>query len=226
MVSALLSGDREFLSVVARCGPASIATLCEAAGVTPTAVRQRLQRLEGRELIVRKAVRADRGRPHHVYEITDAGRRELGHNYTDLAVMLWDELRQIEEEPIRQRVLDRIRKAMVSQYSQQVTGDSPAERLGELAAALAERGFPVESGRKESSLLDLPVLREHACPYHEIAAHDATICELEQSVFSEVVGSKLELTHCCQRGDRMCEFEAASPVGISKTESSVGPVPV
>jgi len=226
MTEPLHTGDREFLSTLLRSGPSGIVELCSKANVTATAVRQRLQRLEGKGLVERRVVRTERGRPHHVYEVTESGRRELGQNYAELARLLWDELRQIEDEPVRQRVLGRVRKAMVDQFRERVTAESPEERMSELASALNERGFQVEAERRSADPRDLPILREHTCPYHEIAAHDTTICELEQAVFADVVGSPLELTHCCQRGDRACEFEPTNSGSIPKSETVNAPVRV
>lgn len=208
MTQALLTSDREFLSNLLRAGPLGISELCSKEGVTATAIRQRLQRLEGRGLVARRAVRAERGRPHHLYEVTESGRRELGQNYAELATLLWGELQQIEEEPIRRRILGRIQQAMVEQFRDRVTASSPGQRMTQLASVLSERGFEVETEHHSDREGDLPILREHTCPYHEIASHDQSICELEQAVFADVIGSPLELTHCCQRGDRACEFES------------------
>jgi predicted ArsR family transcriptional regulator len=207
MSPALHPGDRDLLAILMRLGPSGIAELCTASNVTATAVRQRLQRLQALGFVQRRAVPADRGRPHHVYEATDTARRELGQNYAELATLLWEEMRQIEDAPTRERLLGRVRKAMVEQFRGRVTASSPRERMTELATALNERGFQVEAASRAGDPEDLPVLREHTCPYHEIASQDTSICELEQAVFAEVVGSPLELTHCCQRGDRVCEFD-------------------
>ncbi len=84
--------------------------------------------------------------------------------------------------------------------------------MRELVEVLRDRGFEVELSARNGSAVELPVLRGHACPYQEIAEQDTTICELEQRVFGELVGSPLELTRCRQKGDCACEFEASSHV--------------
>ncbi|HVJ87891.1 MAG TPA: helix-turn-helix transcriptional regulator [Caulifigura sp.] len=205
-------GDREFLSLMLRLGASGIAELCDAAEVTATAVRQRLTRLQTAGFVERKAVRADRGRPHHVYEVTDAGRRSLGRDNSDLAVLLWQGIQGIEDSVVREKLLARLKDAMVGQFRQQMAGGSPEERMRELASVLKDRGFEVDLGEKPGSTIELPILRGHTCPFPEIAEHDSTICELEQKVFGELVGSPLELTRCRQRGDCSCEFEAVSHV--------------
>jgi predicted ArsR family transcriptional regulator len=195
-----------------RLGASGIAELCQAAEVTATAVRQRLARLQSAGLVERKAVRADRGRPHHVYEVTEAGRRSLSRNNSDLAVLLWEGIQGIDDTGVREKLFGRLKDAMVGQFRQQLAGESPEERMRELAAVLRDRGFEVDLGSRTGETLELPILRGHACPYQEIAERDTTICELEQKVFGELVGSPLELTRCRQRGDCACEFEAVSHV--------------
>jgi len=205
-------GDREFLSLMLRLGASGITELCEAAEVTATAVRQRLTRLQSSGLVERKAVRADRGRPHHVYEVTEAGRRSLGRDNSDFAVLLWEGIQGIDDPAVREKLLGRLKETMVGQFRLQMAGESPEERMRELAAVLKNRGFEVDLGSRPGAASDLPILRGHACPYQEIAERDSSICELEQQVFGELVGSPLELTRCRQRGDCACEFEAASHV--------------
>lgn len=194
--------DTQFLQQLQQSREGTIQELCETAGVTATAVRQRLARLQGQGLVARETVRSGRGRPHHSYRVTDAGRRQLGDNYSDLALLLWDELQGIEEPVVRQRIVGRIRDAFVRRYGVSLAGDTLTERMGALQSRLQERGFRVEIGEQDS----MPVLRETNCPYHELAQRDAGICELEQQVFEEVLGTPLKLVSCCRDGSGCCEF--------------------
>jgi predicted ArsR family transcriptional regulator len=198
--------DREFLEQLHRLGSATIQQICDATGVTATAIRQRLVRLEGKGLIDRQAVREGRGRPHHVYELTTEALRSLGDNYSDLALILWKEIMQIEEPEIRKRVMGRIKDALSRRYGSRLSNRSTLQRFMELKSALSERGFSVEVDHEGA----LPVLRESNCPYHELASQDSSICELEQSVFEEVLGMKIERTQCCMDGHHSCEFVPVS----------------
>ena len=197
--------DDQFLQQLHQAGGGTVLELCEAAGVTATAVRQRLNRLQHLGLIERQTVRAGRGRPHHAYRVTDAGQQQLGDNYTELALLLWDELHGIEETAVRKRVTNRIREALVRRYGSSVRGTSLVERFGELQANLVGRGFRVEVDLHG----ELPVLRETNCPYHELAQRDSSICELEQQVFEQVLGTPLKLASCCRDGHSCCEFHPA-----------------
>ena len=195
--------DRAFLDLINRMGRGTIQDICEELGVTATAVRQRLVRLESLGFIQRETVRKGRGRPIHAYTVTPSGQRELGDNYADLAMILWRELRRIEDPLVREVIFERIREALVDRYGHLVHAESLNDRFRQLGEALVDRGFHVEVDHSGQ----LPILRENNCPYLELASSDPAICELEKDVFRKVLGSEVELTQCCLDGHSCCEFQ-------------------
>jgi len=199
--------DQQFLARLNRLGDSTVQELCAELGVTATAVRQRLTRLLTDGCIEREAVPATRGRPSHVYRITPTGRRHLGDDYGELAPLLWREVRNIEDEGVRTRLLSHLRQALVERYGP-ISSDAPlTERFQHLQQSLDREGFQVDIGERQQGDQLLPVLREHSCPYHELAAEDSSICDLEQSVFEAVLGVPVTLTQCCRDGDPCCQFE-------------------
>lgn len=203
MKASLDPGDRQFLEQLHRDGGGSVQELCESIGVTATAVRHRLNRLGDRGFVIRETIREGRGRPHHVYRVSERGLKEMGDNYTDLAMVLWKELMHLEEPEIRNRIFSRISDGLTKRIGSSVRGESLASRFGQLCTALGEQGFDVEIDESGS----LPILRENNCPYHELASEDSTICDLEQEIFSRVLGANVTLTRHCMDGHNCCEFE-------------------
>lgn len=205
MKMVLEQSDGEFLNELHRIGPTTVQDICVAVGVTATAIRQRLCRLQGQGFVSRELVRSGRGRPHYVYRISDKGLRQLGDNYGDLALILWREIRNITDLAIREQITSRIRSALVSRlgtFSDVLLQD----RMKHLGNALQNRGYDVEVG---SAAGTLPILRENNCPYQELAEEDRGICGLEREVFEQALGTEVRLTHCCLDGHHCCEFEAA-----------------
>jgi predicted ArsR family transcriptional regulator len=73
-----------------------------------------------------------------------------------------------------------------------------------LARLLARRQIPVSvEGHPDN-----PVLTEHACPYPKLAEQDQGICNMEQMMFSELLGQNIELTQCRLQGGSECRFQA------------------
>lgn len=202
MRAVVESSDSDFLSHLHRIGPKTVHEICEAVGVTATAVRQRLVRLQACGMIARDRIRHGRGRPHYVYRVTDKGMRHLGDNYGDLALILWRELLAIEDVAIRDQISQRVRDALVARLGRHGEG-TLKERLRRLTESLAVRGFDVEIDQARG----LPILRENNCPYQELAEEDRTICLLEREVFEKSLGVEVRLAQCCLDGHRCCEFE-------------------
>ena len=203
MLVALEPKDREFLQRLNRLGGGTIQEICADLGVTATAVRQRLVRMQGMGLIEREAVSEGRGRPHHVYSLSHSGSKELGENYAELAITLWRAVRKLEPVELRDQVMDQVRQDLVQRYRASVHGESLFERSHELREGLSIHGFDVDV----DCTGELPVLIGNNCPYLELASSDSSICELEQAVFSEVLGAPVHLSKCQLEGANCCEFQ-------------------
>jgi len=204
MKTALEQSDGEFLNELHRLGPRTVQDICSAIGITATAIRQRLGRLQASGFVMRELVRASRGRPHYVYRVTEKGLRQLGDNYGDLALILWREIRNIPDPEVRRSITSRVRDALVARLGRFGEGQL-GERLKRLGDSLRSRGYDVEVSRTGS----LPILRENNCPYQELAEEDREICGLEREVFQQALGTEVKLTNCCLDGHHCCEFVAS-----------------
>jgi DeoR family transcriptional regulator, suf operon transcriptional repressor len=198
------TSDSDFLDLLRAIGPLSVAELSTAMEVTPTAVRQRLTRMMSQGVLQREAQRKGRGRPQHRYALTDKGLRLTGSNFTDLAMTLWSEIRNVDNPEFRREMLRRIAHAMASKYANQVEGTTPAERLQSLADLLARRRITVTVDNTNSR----PVLSTHSCPYPNLAEADHSVCSMERMMFTELVGEEVQLTQCRLDGDPECRFQA------------------
>ena len=203
------SSDIGILDLLRKAGPLGVSQLSGAAGVTATAVRQRLTRLMAQGLVDREATRAGRGRPSHRYRLTEKGRRQSGANFADLALALWQEVRGIEDPEVRRGLLQRIAKTMAKMYGTQVTGATTADRMQAVSRVFAERNVPFEVGMSaagDGESVSLPVLTALACPYPDLAEQDRTICAMERMMLGELVGGPLKLAECRLDGESCCKF--------------------
>ncbi|MEY4178766.1 MAG: hypothetical protein RLY70_2340 [Planctomycetota bacterium] len=205
MTAESLPSDTALFDVMRERGCLSIGDLAESLGVTATAVRQRVNRLMGQGLVRRSLVRSGRGRPSHQYELTSLGRRQAGSNFADLAMVLWQELRDIKDPEIRRGLLERVSRRLADKYLIEVQGGSSEERMRALAELFRQRRVPVDVESRDG----LPVINARACPYPEVAEFDRSICAMERMLFSELVGETLKLAECRLDGDACCRFEPA-----------------
>lgn len=196
-------GDRKFLELLRRRGRMTVHGLMQECDVTATAVRQRLNRLMREGLVQRSEQREGRGRPHHSYSLTEQAHAMLGQNYAHLAKALWQELKRFEDRAVGMKVLRRAADRLAERYGRHMRGQDVRERLGNLRDSLSEQGIDVEVDETGS----LPVLRQHSCPYHELAELDRTICDIETRMFEKALDCDVNLCQCRLDGHCCCEFE-------------------
>jgi DeoR family suf operon transcriptional repressor len=207
------SSDRALVELLRVRETAGIGDLAAALGVTATAVRQRLDRLTQAGLVGRSiAAKNGRGRPSHVYSLTEKGRRSGGDNFRDLAMVLWTEVRSVKEPAVRQGLLSRIAAAMAGLYREEVSGSSARERLESVASLFRDRNLSCDVGPStDGASTGLPVLTTYNCPYPELAEQDRGICAAERIMLEELVGSSVHLSECRLDGASCCRFTAEEP---------------
>jgi predicted ArsR family transcriptional regulator len=195
--------DAQVLELLRRRGALSVSELVAEMGVTPTAVRQRLARLQGQGLLARETERAVRGRPKHRYGLTEKARRQSATNYGDLAVALWEEIRAVKDPEVRRGLLVRLASRLESQYRDRIQGTDTVSRMESLKALFAERRIPLEV---DATAAGGPVLKVLDCPYPELAEQDRTICAVEKVLFSNLLDEGVRLSGCRLDGHGCCEF--------------------
>ena len=202
MSTVMETSDQAMLNVMRREGPVTIAMLVAEMGVTATAVRQRLQRLMNDGLVERQPERKNRGRPNHRYSLTEKGERSAGTNFADMAVVLWEEIKSVEDPAIRRGLLKRIANRFVERYRDRVVAESLPERMTALTEVMGEREVPFAV----DTTGELPVLTALACPYPELAQVDRGVCTMEKMMLSEILGNNMRLSECRLDGASCCTF--------------------
>lgn len=182
-------------------GSLSVNQLCDQIGVTATAIRQRLGRLDAGGLIERIADRRERGRPTYQYRLSTAGFSAVGENMADLAEALWLEVLEIPDAAVRKSVLEGVLSRLTEKYRGLVSGKTITDRLKSIAAIFKERKIPfvVESKSDRSEL------RIVGCPYPKLNDHGNEICQLEQQLVARLLDAPVALNHCqCNSSGGLC----------------------
>jgi predicted ArsR family transcriptional regulator len=209
------SSDKTVLDHLRRVGEATVGDLAVDMGVTATAVRQRLQRLMAEGVIERRTERKSRGRPNHRYLLTEKGERISGSNFADLASVLWEEIKAVEDPAVRRGLVKRIADRFAGLYQDHVSGETLRERMTSLAGLMDAREIPFEV----DSTGDLPVLSALACPYPELAKLDRSVCTMEKLMLSEVLGESVKLSECRLDGAPCCTFTPSAAYVSTPTDT-------
>ncbi len=168
-----------------------------------------------------------RGRPSYRYHLTDRGLELSGTNYMDLARVMWQEIRAIEDSNIRNGLVERLAKHLADRYRNELTRtdesglvvekQSLADKMREVIQLMGERDVPLDMEENEG----LPVLNVLSCPYPNLAKQDSAICELETLMLSELLGEKVELDSCRLEGGNCCSFQASTLPESDPQQSSI-----
>ena len=215
-VSNITQTDQAIIDLLQTRDSMTVEEMIEALGVTATAIRQRLTRLLAGEFIERKRISEGRGRPKHQYSLTQKGKRTAGHNLADLAVSLWEEVQSVEDESVKRRIIEGVISRLAAKY--ETRGATVEERMKLISQMFAERKIPIECSTSESGL---PIVTVNGCPYPDLASGSREICDMEQALFTKVIGTSVELCQCQQNGDQICSFEAVQPQAESGADAQV-----
>ncbi len=197
--------DRVFRALLGG-GPQTVRDLVRECQVTATAVRHHLQKLMAQGLVERREChRGGRGRPSYVYYVPDSVRSELGNNFSDLAVAMWEELDQCQDRGFAMRVLRQVGDRLGRFYGALLGNGSLKDRVQRLAGLLRQRGVAAEAGEAG----DAAVLRLLHCPYQRLAEGDRKVCGIEHRMLTAALGGRVRLQKCRLDGHPCCEFRIA-----------------
>jgi DeoR family suf operon transcriptional repressor len=190
------------LKVIQLRGRASIKDVASDLGVTPSAVRLHLARLQARGAIRSDKVREGVGRPYYVYSATPEAHNLFYRDYGELTRLLLKEVSELEGPDALQRVLRRVSDRLAANYRDQIVGTELIDRVTAWAELLDQRGIVVEIENTDKGY----VLKEYGCPYHNVAVENRAVCEMERQVMARLLGSGVKLTQCVLDGYRGCKF--------------------
>ncbi len=209
--------DRQLLEALRSGHSLGISDLTESLGVTATAVRQLIERLLESGLVEREKIVAGRGRPTYTYKLTLLGHRRAGADHAELADAMWHEILALEPKSLRDALISRIAKRLGQRYGERLS-EYPREqslqsRMESLSEVLASYRIPVDVSQSGN----LPVIGFLACPHPDLASDSdrRAMCQLEEEMLSEALGSQVQLRSCRLDGESCCQF---APVDASQAE--------
>ena len=200
--------DLAVMELLRRKGGMSVGQLVDALGVTATAIRQRLTRLMSSQLVQRSKSPDGRGRPRHRYALTERGRNSIGSNLNDLALVLWQEVQEIEDDETKRKVIAGVVQRLAAKYEADIQADTTEQKLAAFTKVFAEKQIPIEY---RQSATGLPIITVSGCPYPDLAQDNREICDLEKQLMARLVGGPVSLCQCQQDGDEFCSFQALEP---------------
>ncbi len=193
----------QILEHLQRKGSATIKELEQLLGVTTTAVRQHINTLQAEGYIERRAVHDGVGRPHHVYAVANKARELFACHCDDLALTLLQEVFAVEGKEKAALLLNRVGHRLANRYANSVRSAILQERVSEVAKALHVQGVLTDVSTTDDNTI---ILKTYNCPYHELAQEHREVCEMDEGMMRQLLGSEVNLSACIMDGHGSCSF--------------------
>ena len=174
---------RELLMTLKRLGEARADELASVLDVSVSAVRQVLGALEGEGLVTHAELRVERGRPKHVYRLSDAGDSLFPRRYGDLTNEVLAYVAD-RDPTLFDDVFERRRQRRVDGAHVRLAGGSFADRVAELARILDEDGYLADFEKLDDGSYRIT---EHNCAILDVARRYQHACSSEISFLREAM---------------------------------------
>ena len=185
----------------------TVGQLTDALHISQMGVRQHLAILEAEGLVEHYQVKQGRGRPPHVYQLTDEANSLFPTTYANFAVGLMHEVAKFNGPGFINKVFRERMKAQLKTYQLRLEGKTLSERVKELARIRDEEGYMARFDENEDDY----VLIEHNCPIAVIAEEYPHVCEIELALFRQSLGAKIVREEHLMQGSHRCCYRIPKP---------------
>ncbi|MFD2609872.1 helix-turn-helix transcriptional regulator [Deinococcus taklimakanensis] len=197
---------RRLLDLVKRHGPQTAQDLAARLEISIPAARRHLCDLQEQGLVEARVEKpGGRGRPQHVFALTDRGEAAFPKTYSLLCVDVLRHVQSLYGEGAVLRVLDARNAEIAARLAPELCGSALPERLELLAQRLTEMGFdarlerdPVEPG--------VWFLVQHNCPNLTVARQYQDLCAAELDLYGALLGVPVVRESRIACGQSTCRY--------------------
>lgn len=174
-------------------------------GITKTAAREHILKLENHEYLGFKDSKGSVGRPRRRYLLSEAGHDAFPKQYSWLSNVLLELLAEDMGTEgvtrIMKSLADKVAGSMESKFA---NASSSAERLARINEVMNDLGY--QTSLKQSDVRKGAILEATNCVYHSVAKQHPELCTFDVQFLKNVSGLNVRLESCIARGADVCRF--------------------
>lgn len=194
------------LELVKRHGPQTAQDLAHRLDVSIPAARRHLGDLQDQGLVEARTERpGGRGRPQHVFALTERGEAAFPKTYSSLCV---DVLRHVESlfgEDALLKVLDARNAEIAARFRPDLPAELPlGERVRNLVRRLNEHGFDATAAQDDTGRW---TFTQHNCPNLTVARQYAQLCSAEVTLYTDLLGVPVRRETRIACGQGCCHYQ-------------------
>jgi predicted ArsR family transcriptional regulator len=174
-------------------------------GITRTAVKEHILKLQRLGMIGFVDARGSVGRPKRHYVLSEEGRESFPRQYSWLSTVLLEtvaaDLGEEASARLMKNLADRVAGSMQERFAK---AGSDAQLLGEITATLNELGY--RATLREADAKKPAVLEASNCVYHSVALKHPELCAFDTRFLEKASGMAVTLESCIAKGGSVCRF--------------------
>ncbi|HRF48419.1 MAG TPA: ArsR family transcriptional regulator [Anaerolineales bacterium] len=193
-------------------GPTTVDQLAAVLGLSPVTVRHHLDILRSEELIGEPVVRRrnTRGRPQHLFALTDKAASHFPKRYHELAGGLLEQLKRHADERTVNVIFAGLSDSMLATAPRPEPESALPERLTQAVSYLNTQGYVA----RWQAVSDGFVIHTCNCPFEGVASAHGELCGLDARLISTLVGEPVERRSHLADGDSSCTYYIPSRVSV------------
>nr|AQQ74644.1 hypothetical protein [uncultured bacterium] len=184
------------------------ATLDELAahlGITKTAAKEHVVKVEAQGLLSYRDAKGAVGRPRRHYLLTSAGQEAFPRQYSWLSNVLLELLAKDLGPSGVSRLMTKLAADVSGSFRERFArAGTMAELLAEVTAVLNELGY--RATLKQSDLRKGAVVEATNCVYHSVAKKHPELCRFDTRFLESSTGMNVRLECCIAKGGAVCRF--------------------
>lgn len=174
-------------------------------GVTNTATKGHLLRIEQLGYLTYRDSKGAVGRPRRRYLLSAQGHEAFPRQYSWLSTLMLEILAQdLGEKGISKLMLNLADKVSASLRPKFANSPSSLETLKRLTRILNDLGY--RASLKQGDLRKGAIIEAYNCVYHTVAQEHPSLCRFDIRLIENVTGYSAQLEDCIARGGKSCRF--------------------
>lgn len=210
MTSNILKEPRSVILNLLKRGGLSVEELSRELGFSKVGVRRHLELLKKDGLVKFECVRHERGRPAHVYSLTERAEVFFPRNYESFALGVLHQIETAYGANAVSCVLEGQADDLIETFMPELDGLELQEKIDRMTELMSSKGFDVELQRLPDGDC---LLRQRNCPTVAVASRYSQVCDEELRVYRTLLG--VEVTRDCRiaSGAVNCDYRVRLPRG-------------
>jgi DeoR family suf operon transcriptional repressor len=175
-------------------------------GVTKTAAKEHLLKVESLGFLSYSDTRGAVGRPRRRYLLSPAGHEAFPRQYSWLSnvllELLAEDLGPAAVSKLMESLADKVAQSLGPKLSQ---AKSSADLLARITEAMNELGY--RASLKQSDLRKGAIIEATNCVYHSVAKEHPELCKFDVQLLKRASGGlNVKLESCIAKGGAVCRF--------------------